>query len=1194
MKRLLSLWPFAVFLILALLVLKPTISLNSLLGNVDWPIPPYAQQIKEISQANFFVWNDKYILTGIPTPNPLFFGWFLIALWGKLLISGTILSFINHIVILTLSGTTAFLFLNHFIKNKWAVLIGSVFYMFSSAVFNWFHIGFIFLLFSYALLPLILLFFIKANENKIQWTLVVAVGLLYGLVGTFQMQSIFIMAALLISYALFDLIIIQFSKLKIINYLKSLSLIFGIGLLINIYWIMQIFIGNSPITQNSSQQIASTMLRLNSVTDLIQSLQLLGFHDPQYETILGSYGFLGRLYPWAMTILIWGVLLIRLKKEKKKIAGFLLFLYILTVSLTLGYNAPFPIDAVYDFLVKSSIMGILFRGSYKFWLIGFISTTFLLTIALDEIMNLFKSKIINFITTIIFIFIFTLPFFQYFVQSEGPYQWPKEYDQVNDWLQHQPGEFKAVYLPSENYIFLKDKTNHISDFPNMTSPKTGTIGLANAGVTGNNYIGFLNMVINEIPTDQLGQFFGAEGIKYVIFQDNVLAKSWETLSDKGPIEEVLRKKLAKQKDLNKIFTAGSLTIYENKNFKSLVYASTETELVNGSFSYLLNSNMTKTQDKNKSFVFLEETSIDQKSAVNKLLTKNNSSVVVQNNNIIDLFLSLTDKAVSVPITQYAEGYFNEDKWGVVTNAYYFKNINYTASLFNPVVAGAAYASSSGQLKASLKIPKASSEPYTILVKAYTGPRASKITLRLYDAFNNKKIFEEDINTFSSQRKEFQWFAVNDFPLNSFQNQSQSNLQITVESLSGENAIEEIVLIPKSELEKAQKIVEDTLLQKNIIISASNFNNKNLFIPKEDEYTLSIKLDSPKTQNNMVLSVDDKKLNLSDFQVNQLETNVFFTKLHLTKGEHSFSTALIHENTILDDPSFEVGLWSGVLDSNPNVTTPSFLSASFSKESTEGNKSLQVTTRSSDHASAVCQSLKNLDNTSLYSFSFDYKGKKELSLPRFAFWQNMNQNNLPQWPAKEYQRAWTIFTPQGFLVPKNNDWTHYAGILEPLPNAQVIGLCFFADPSDANLVTNFYDDVQIKEIPFISMVLTNANPQTENAPSTPEITFTKINPTLYNVQIKNAQDPFTLILLENFNKGWKLSFLNDSQVKLSESDHLKINGFANGWYLTQKGNFTVNLEFSPQRYFLPGMVISLMTIFLSVTFIIFKLISKVKK
>ena len=110
---------------------------------------------------------------------------------------------------------------------------------------------------------------------------------------------------------------------------------------------------------------------------------------------------------------------------------------------------------------------------------------------------------------------------------------------------------------------------------------------------------------------------------------------------------------------------------------------------------------------------------------------------------------------------------------------------------------------------------------------------------------------------------------------------------------------------------------------------------------------------------------------------------------------------------------------------------------------------------------------------------------------------------------------------------------------------------------------------------------------------PTIAFEKINPTRYRVHVENAQAPFFLVFGESFHADWNayvenrgprwyepsalLSWLFDNGNRIEVSDHFQVNGYANSWYMTQTGSYDVVLEFTPQRLYEGGWLVSLCTL-----------------
>lgn len=111
---------------------------------------------------------------------------------------------------------------------------------------------------------------------------------------------------------------------------------------------------------------------------------------------------------------------------------------------------------------------------------------------------------------------------------------------------------------------------------------------------------------------------------------------------------------------------------------------------------------------------------------------------------------------------------------------------------------------------------------------------------------------------------------------------------------------------------------------------------------------------------------------------------------------------------------------------------------------------------------------------------------------------------------------------------------------------------------------------------------------------PNITFKVLNPTEYAIQITNSTSPFFLIFSESYNPQWKL-YISEVNKKthwvemlysepISEENHYIVNGYANAWYINDKGNYTITLFYKTQIIFYLGIFISLITLCLSIGYL----------
>ena len=66
---------------------------------------------------------------------------------------------------------------------------------------------------------------------------------------------------------------------------------------------------------------------------------------------------------------------------------------------------------------------------------------------------------------------------------------------------------------------------------------------------------------------------------------------------------------------------------------------------------------------------------------------------------------------------------------------------------------------------------------------------------------------------------------------------------------------------------------------------------------------------------------------------------------------------------------------------------------------------------------------------------------------------------------------------------------------------------------------------------------------------PQITFKKINPTKYQVQVHGAKDPYTLVLFQKFNPKWKVFLPNEvNEAKTLRGIFSRVLGKIIGYFL----------------------------------------------
>lgn len=127
---------------------------------------------------------------------------------------------------------------------------------------------------------------------------------------------------------------------------------------------------------------------------------------------------------------------------------------------------------------------------------------------------------------------------------------------------------------------------------------------------------------------------------------------------------------------------------------------------------------------------------------------------------------------------------------------------------------------------------------------------------------------------------------------------------------------------------------------------------------------------------------------------------------------------------------------------------------------------------------------------------------------------------------------------------------------------------------------------------------------------PQVEFSKINPTRYKVSIKNAKEPFFLVMSDMYDRSWRVysrtskieygnrlgqkdAILTDIQDIVSGNDifrnnHVVANGYANAWLIDPKEmgkeDFDLTITFRIQNFFYIASLISIITA--TITLILF--------
>ena len=101
-----------------------------------------------------------------------------------------------------------------------------------------------------------------------------------------------------------------------------------------------------------------------------------------------------------------------------------------------------------------------------------------------------------------------------------------------------------------------------------------------------------------------------------------------------------------------------------------------------------------------------------------------------------------------------------------------------------------------------------------------------------------------------------------------------------------------------------------------------------------------------------------------------------------------------------------------------------------------------------------------------------------------------------------------------------------------------------------------------------------------------INYTKIGPTLYKTEI-NTTKPFMLSFAESYDPLWtvKIDKIDGKSIKSDFIRPIPLH-VINGFLINQTGNLDITIEYEPQRWFYIGIIVSMITLTICISYLIY--------
>lgn len=299
---------------------------------------------------------------------------------------------------------------------------------------------------------------------------------------------------------------------------------------------------------------------------------------------------------------------------------------------------------------------------------------------------------------------------------------------------------------------------------------------------------------------------------------------------------------------------------------------------------------------------------------------------------------------------------------------------------------------------------------------------------------------------------------------------------------------------------------------------------------------------------------------------------------------SFNENDQQSKNLVSNPTFSKGLWEQQIGDCNNYDNQAKLRMELTQGPSSDIKAIQL--EAAKHIACTSPQTMQIEPGGDYLLSFDHQSS---TTSEFGYSVNFDD---PQN---------TVVSKR--LPSKDTTWSNYKEIIKVPLGAHSATLTIFTYSDETGTVysVNRYSNFFFAQIPDIGgeYYLVSSPQQKLVDPS--KVDFTLVNPTKKLVHIKGATTPFYLNMSEAYHDKWQLE-MNNAKLKglgswlpwavpdaVAANDHYKLDDFANGWYIDvnklckQQNLCTKNadgsydmemaIEFTPQRWFYVGLIIS---------------------
>lgn len=141
------------------------------------------------------------------------------------------------------------------------------------------------------------------------------------------------------------------------------------------------------------------------------------------------------------------------------------------------------------------------------------------------------------------------------------------------------------------------------------------------------------------------------------------------------------------------------------------------------------------------------------------------------------------------------------------------------------------------------------------------------------------------------------------------------------------------------------------------------------------------------------------------------------------------------------------------------------------------------------------------------------------------------------------------------------------IYNPSTNLDYLGLYVCSENKELPQVL----EVFVEEIFSPTVVVSQTTEKVFNS-NLPRVIYEEISPVKYEVTLEGGEIPFILVFNERYDSLWQIREINNTPI--SQDKHFIVDGYSNGWEIDELGSGKFALEYTPQKAFNLGVIVSL--------------------